>query len=330
MAFVPGYENDVFISYSHLNQGADQWVSRFHDRLEANLKALAGKDLKIWRDRKLERNQLFDQTIQSAVEGAALLLALNSLTYKESNYCQQEVQWFCEQVKKDGWGLSIGDRKRIFQMLLNKIPHNEWHPAFSGASGYPFFEDIPDDDIALPFDPDSDEFKKLIKDLTRDLFRTLRAFKQEILNKQSTEPQAAGNGHGLPSSAVLLDTHMKDDDHAYEVRNALRALNVKTFLNQSEDDPGENIKILETRLKQLRRMIIVFDSVQESWVFNRLGMASEIANREKAALKLGIYYGPQRAKGNDGQFRIGSLTVYELDGNDLRNPQALQPLLAEP
>jgi len=58
-------------------------------------------------------------------------------------------------------------------------------------------------------------------------------------------------------------------------------------------------------------------------------MASEIANREKAALKLGIYHARQRSKGNVGQYRMGSLTVYELDDADLRNPQALQPLLGE-
>jgi hypothetical protein len=122
---------------------------------------------------------------------------------------------------------------------------------------------------------------------------------------------------------------MKDDDYAIEVRNALRTLNVKAFLNQSEDDPGESVKILETRFKQFRRMIIVFGNVEESWVDSRRNMASEIANREKATLKLGIYHAPRRSKGNVGQYRMGSLTVYELDDADLRNPQALQPLLGE-
>ncbi len=332
MAYLPGFEHDIFISYAHIDQGADDWVSRFHSRLEAELRRLAGKKLSIWRDLKLERNQLFDQTIRTAVDKAGLLLALNSYAHKESEYCQQELQWFCDRAPKDGWGLSIGDRKRIFNTLLNNLAPNEWHPAFSGASGYPFYENVPGDDIALPFDPDSNEFKTLIRDLTRDLFRTLRSFRQEILNRaqsDSTHNAQPGNGHDIPSSSVLLDTHMKDDDYAIEVRNVLRLLNVKAIFNQSEDDPGESIKILESRLKQLRRMIIVFGNVQESWVFGRLGMASEIANRERTALKIGIYYPPPRPKGNGGQFRIGSLTVYELDDADLRDPQALRPLLSE-
>jgi TIR domain-containing protein len=335
MAYLSGFKHDIFISYAHLDQGADEWVSRFHSRMEAELKRLTGRDLNIWRDLQLERNQLFDQTIKAAVEGAGLLLALNSYAHKDSDYCQQEVQWFYDRAQKDGWGLSIGDRKRIFNALLNNLTPGEWHPAFGGASGYPFYEHIPGDDIALPCDPDSAEFKAFIRVLARDLFRTLRSFRNEILNKTPSGPaepdksKPGGNGGGLPSSSVLLDTHMKDDGHAIEVHNALRSLNVKAIFNQSEDDPGESIKILEARLKQLRRMIIVFGDVQESWVFNRLSMASEIANREKAALKLGIYYAPHRQKGNGGQFRIGSLIVYELDQSDMRNPQALQPLLGE-
>jgi hypothetical protein len=60
---------------------------------------------------------------------------------------------------------------------------------------------------------------------------------------------------------------------------------------------------------------------------NRFGAASEIANGEKMELKMGVYYAPPRSKGNGGQLKIGSLTVYELDQADLQNPQAWQPLL---
>jgi hypothetical protein len=330
-AYLPGFQHDLFISYSHRNEGEDKWVSRFHARLEAELGQLA-KDLKIWRDiRRLEGNQLFDETIKTAIEGIGVLVALNSHAFKESDYCQQEVQWFCQRGQCDGWGLSIGDRKRIFNVLLNNLPRNEWHPAFSGTSGYPFHQAVPDDDIAFPHNPSSAKFRSSVQKLAGGIFKTLRSFRQSIENKAQTElssSQATGStSESQPS--VLLDTHMKDDDYAFEVRNVLRTLNVKTFFNQSEDDPGESIKSLETRFKQLRRMIIVYGNVDEGWVNARRDMASDIANREKIALKLGIYYAPQRSKGNGGQFRMGSLTVYELDDADLRNPLALQPLLSE-
>jgi len=340
MAYVPRFEHDIFISYSHLNNykkgsGEEGWVSRFHRCLEDELKELIGKELKIWRDPRLEGNQLFDQTIKQAVESSALFLAINSLAYKESDYCQQEVAWFCDQAQKGSWRLSLGDRKRIFNLRYNNIPFAEWHPALSGTTGYPFYEDDPIKEVGFPYAIESSFFKDQLKLLVSDLWKTLHTFKKAALNKEATDAVPDKPNDGKPgtapapmSDAVLLDTHMKDDDHAVEVRNALHSLNVKAVFNQSEDDPGESIKILESRLKQFRRMIIVFGNVNESWVFGRLSMASEIANKEKAALKLGIYYAPQRRKGNGGQIRFGSLTVHELDDTDLRNPQALLPLLS--
>jgi hypothetical protein len=332
MAYLPGFEHDIFISYSHRNERGDRWVSRFYERLNEELGQLAG-NLKVWRDtRRLDGNQAFDQTIKTALENTGLLLVLNSHAFIESDYCQQEVQWFCDKGHNDDWGLQIGDRKRLFNVLLNNLPRNEWHPALSGASGFPFHKVAADDEIAFPLDPTSAKFKNSVQTLAGSLFKTLRSFRQSIENKTQSErlhSQRAGNGgdHQLPT--VLLDTYRKDDEAAFKLQDALRLLNVEAVLNQSDDDPGGSVTSFEKRLREMRRMIIVFGKVQESWVFNRLSMASEIANREQARLKLGIYYAPQRSKGSGGQFNMGSLTVYQLDDDDLRNPQALAPLLTE-
>jgi hypothetical protein len=131
------------------------------------------------------------------------------------------------------------------------------------------------------------------------------------------------------NATILLDTHLKDDDYAITLRQILLdQLNIKSYINQGEDNPGANVAILEARLRQVGRMIIIFGQVAESWVFGRLSHASEIANKENILLNLGIYYTAQRRKGNGGLFRLGSLQVYEFDDADLRNPQALMPLLA--
>ena len=113
------------------------------------------------------------------------------------------------------------------------------------------------------------------------------------------------------------------------LRNTLLdQFNIKSYINQGEDNPGGNIAILEARLRQVGRMIIILGHVAESWVFGRLSHAAEIANKENIVLNLGIYYTAQRRKGNGGLLRLGSLQVYEFDDADLRNPQALMPMLA--
>src|SRR5262245_42689133 len=91
-------------------------------------------------------------------------------------------------------------------------------------------------------------------------------------------------------AAILLDTHLKDDEYAIWLRNALLGqLNIKSYINQWQDDPGENVAILESRLRKVGRMIIIFGTVAESWVFCRLSHASEIANKENIPLNIGIY-----------------------------------------
>lgn len=159
MAYLADFENDLFISYARLNNQSDTddgegWVSRFHARLESELKQLAGRELKIWRDlQDLERNQLFDVTIKRAVEQSGLLVVINSLSWKASTYCQEEARWFGERAQQDGWGLAIGDRKRVFNVRFNNIPYTEWHPVLSGANPYNFFEAEAEDDVALPLSP---------------------------------------------------------------------------------------------------------------------------------------------------------------------------------
>jgi hypothetical protein len=210
MAYLPGFNHDIFISYAHVNNpagesGADGWVTQFHHKLEAELKQLVGKELDIWRDSKLGGNDLFDQRIERAVKEAGLFVSLNSFAYMKSPYCQQELECFWQKAKTDGWGLSIGDHSRLINILLNNIPFAEWHPALSGASGYQFYEDEPDADILFPYDPDSDEFRNEIRNLARDLLRTLREFADAIQSKQPTQAGVDSRPAPEPITPVSSD-----------------------------------------------------------------------------------------------------------------------------
>lgn len=81
MAFVPGFEHDVFISYAHTNNpGGEESgrVTRLHALLAERLRELTDGQLNIWRDTGLARNELFDETLKRRIESSALFLAINS------------------------------------------------------------------------------------------------------------------------------------------------------------------------------------------------------------------------------------------------------------
>ena len=62
MAYVPGFTNDIFISYSHLDDRAVDgagWVSEFHQRLQIEIEEELGDRVQIWRDRRIGRRDDF-------------------------------------------------------------------------------------------------------------------------------------------------------------------------------------------------------------------------------------------------------------------------------
>ena len=72
------FEQNLFISYAHLDnqslkEGETGWVDRFHKALESMLGTRLGRKAKIWRDKKLQGNDVFTDEIVArfqAVRGA--------------------------------------------------------------------------------------------------------------------------------------------------------------------------------------------------------------------------------------------------------------------
>jgi TIR domain len=499
MGYLPGFQHDIFISYAHVDNAAvDQaegWVTQFREHLDLQLSKRVGRmgAVKIWQDPALEGGQLFDKTIEDAINASAIFIALTSSGYLASDYCKQEVRWFHAKADKEPSGLVVGDRLRVFNVLLNNIPFAEWPAEYGRTSGFPFHDAESADDFGYPADPQEKSFQLQMRKLVEAVYRTLCAMKESLqsaappvaaapvasataapqppapdaftvfladtadslrtLRKRVTaELQSKGicviadvpppyeaaahearataaingahlavhlldtfpgreiedaedksyaqrqvelsieharsqfiwvpkaldlgaleegsykdflerleNGErsdasykflrGLPAElpreildeieaarrrppadaaplAALVDTHFKDQLYALDLIRFLADKNVQPYINPEEDDPRKNMRILEERLKQVTKLIIVFGSVTSEWVRARLGAAVEIAITEGCPLKAcGVFYAGARRKSVDSDFRLGLFPVYTFDTADLSNPQALKPLL---
>lgn len=91
-ANTPGFEHDIFISFSHTDnlarEGANGWIDRFREELEIWLIRRALKDLSIWWDKeKLRGNTNFDARIEDCLSKTALLVVVHSRNYCPSDYC---------------------------------------------------------------------------------------------------------------------------------------------------------------------------------------------------------------------------------------------------
>lgn len=181
MPYVPGFKNDVFISYCHDDDtsfGRDQggWVSDFHAGLQSRLRQILGsRDVVVWRDEKrLSGESLLDDTIQAELEDTAAFLAIVTPLYLSSPYCTQEREWFLEHVGE----LPIsGNLTRTIRVV--KTPHkDEAHRrVFERSLGFEFFQRS---EISFREYPvTSKEFADLMENLCQGVARVLESMRRE-------------------------------------------------------------------------------------------------------------------------------------------------------
>jgi hypothetical protein len=180
------HKYDLFISYARVdnravNKGDEGWVTQFEKHLDVELTALIGDSgvLKIWRDRELESNQVFDKTIRETIDDAAVFLALTSPGYLSSDYCKQELDWFAEPPHGSAGDLLVGDRMRIFNVLLRNVPYADWPKHYGGTSGSPFHDAERDEDLGFPSIPGQPLFRNQLRKLVIEIYNTLKAIKQQ-------------------------------------------------------------------------------------------------------------------------------------------------------
>jgi TIR domain len=91
MAYVAGYEHDLFISYSHADDF--EWIERLKFELESALgrKLRANTKPSIFFDsEELRAGRVFDTDIPAALDASVFFLAMVSPRYNTSTYCRHK------------------------------------------------------------------------------------------------------------------------------------------------------------------------------------------------------------------------------------------------
>jgi hypothetical protein len=150
------FDKHAFISYAHIDNqplNPDQlgWISRFHKSLEWQLSTRLGSPAKIWRDEKLQGNDIFSREIISQFPQTALLISVLSPRYLNSEWCTREVQEFCDSAERTG-GLSVDNKARLFKVIKTPLDTADTLPGVMRSMlGYEFFTF--DGETPLELDP---------------------------------------------------------------------------------------------------------------------------------------------------------------------------------
>jgi TIR domain len=217
------FEQNLFISYAHIDNepltpGEKGWVTRFHATLKAMLSMRMGRDAKIWRDEKLQGNDVFSDEIVARFKQSAALVSIVTSRYLNSEWCTREAREFCQSALQNG-GLAFGNKSRVFKVIKTPVDTQESLPApMKELLGYEFFTE--EDGAPLEFDPAygqkyAERYNKSVGILA---FQIAQLFKiLESGAAAGSEPQAPGKpavylaecGYDQKQARELLDGELK-------------------------------------------------------------------------------------------------------------------------
>jgi hypothetical protein len=178
------FEQNLFISFTHidnqpLSDGDKGWITRFHATLKAMLSMRMGREAKIWRDEKLQGNDIFGDEIIARLKESAVLVSVVSSRYLKSEWCTREAREFCENAERNG-GLTVGSKLRVFKIIKTPVDTLDPLPApIKDVLGYEFF--TYKDGAPLEFDEAyGQEYKQLYNQKVAKLAWELKQLIEEL------------------------------------------------------------------------------------------------------------------------------------------------------
>jgi len=190
-------ELDVFISYAHIDNAplpgtAEGWVSVFEKALQQLLSRFKGSTARIWRDPKLDGNELLWPEIEARIAAAAVLVSVFSPRYVSSRSCTEEIEGFCRLADRQG-GLVVDNSARLFKVIKTPFEGERNLPPVVGQLlGYQFFrldaEETPQE-LDPQFGQDArEEFLRKVNKVAWDIKRLLDRLKQSSTRDADAKP----------------------------------------------------------------------------------------------------------------------------------------------
>jgi hypothetical protein len=230
----------VFISYAHIDnvpitQEQQGWISRFHSTLEVFLSQRLGGKARIWRDLKLQGNDVFGDEIVDAFQCTALFFSILTPRYVRSDWCKREIEEFCEFAERTD-GLVIDNKSRVFKVIKTPVDRNTAErllpPVVRDSLGYEFY--VQDEQGPLELDPDFGErykqdYLRKVCILANNAAQLIQQVEEgRALQQARTDVEAAANGQADGKASSDGGTAAKSAPAAKSARRAKSASAAKS------------------------------------------------------------------------------------------------------
>lgn len=253
------FTNHVFISYAHidnlpLSEEQQGWISRFHSTLSVFLSQRLGGKARIWRDLKLQGNDVFGDEIVDAFRETALFFSILTPRYVRSDWCKREIQEFCEHAEAHG-GLTFDNKSRVFKVIKTPVDRNtserQLPEVVRNSLGYDFY--VQEEQGPIELDPDFGERYKqdylrkvcILANNAAQLIERVEREQAEERARAATEAAAAADPAGSaaePAVAATAETTGTHDSDAKTRRTVV-------FLASCSFDQRDLRELLEADLR---------------------------------------------------------------------------------
>jgi hypothetical protein len=237
MAYVPRFRNDIFVSYSHIDnqsvKGSSGWVSDFHQRLQIEVEEQLGAHITIWRDARIGATDDFSRDIDRQLRDSAVLLAVLSPGYEASAWCEREAKGFLTGVYR------VGDLWVDTKCRMIKIAKRPTAMILMPEIGcVDFFDRDQASGRAYELEGGAEQFNRLLTDVGHEIVQVLRTMRQD------------GTVFLGTASTTLAGQRAR-------LQRELEARNYRVLANSSDDSDEIGTAVMECALT------ILFDSGHE-------------------------------------------------------------------
>lgn len=239
--FVPGYNNDIFVSYAHVDNeplpGAEEgWVSTLMKGLKTRLAQRLGRKeaFVAWRDPELSAHEPLTPQLLEALKQAATLLIVLSPGYLASEWCQREREIFLQLTRQQ-----VRAGSRIFVVEREQIQPAEKPEELRELLGYPFWvvehEGEPPRILGEPRpDPDDLRYYNKVTDLAFALAAELKLLQQAAEQQKVSFPITAQIPADTRPAIFLAEVtddllEQRDEVHRYLDQAGFRVLPAVAF-----------------------------------------------------------------------------------------------------
>ncbi|MCL4203182.1 MAG: TIR domain-containing protein [Pirellulaceae bacterium] len=215
--YVPGFDSDVFISYSQANNHAG-WITKFRQQLEARLKERVPPGAVFFRDTdSLQGNDDLTPEITRSIRSTAVLVAVVSRSYVTRPWCQKECLEF--QAANADRGLT----GRIFPVRYDDVSPAEFQKFVGEKLGYEFFAKSPEDKYVDALEPESDAFRTKMNILRMEIGAKLEELKTQPADVPSVAEAEFSPQLSSRPTVFLAEPAPGLGDHADQLTSYLRA-----------------------------------------------------------------------------------------------------------